>query len=121
MNFFAKNEDFSKIFEILLHRSPQKSLFIAFLLTNFPKISKISAQKFFAAPSAPKMWRNTPIFSAQVWKIPPPPLRGHPPPKISLVYTSYHEWERISQINHREPSEFCMTYIYVLPRMGAAF
>ena len=59
---FAENEDFSKIFEILLHRTPQKPLFIAFLLTNFPKIHKKSAQKFLAAPSAPKTCRNTPIF-----------------------------------------------------------
>ena len=44
--FFATNEDFSKIFEILQHRSPQKSLFIALLFTNFTKISKKVLKKF---------------------------------------------------------------------------
>ena len=44
--YYAINEHFSKNFEILLHRSPQKSLFIAFLLTNFPKISEKVLKNF---------------------------------------------------------------------------
>ena len=48
MYFFSKKSVFFEIFEMYLPTIPQKSLFIAFLLTNFEK----SAQKFFAVPSA---------------------------------------------------------------------
>ena len=67
-----------------------KSTFYCFLLRNFPKIYKKSAQKFFAAPSAPKVWRNTPIFSARLWKNHPPPFEGSPP-KISLFSTCLYK------------------------------
>ena len=38
--FLPKIGDFFEIFEMYLHTTPQKSLFIAFLLTNSTKISK---------------------------------------------------------------------------------
>ena len=60
--FFPKNGDFSK-FSRCITKNTQKSIFSAFLLTNFPKFSKKSAQKFsnfeknaqkfFATPSVP--------------------------------------------------------------------
>merc|ERR1712055_883605 len=44
--FCPKSRIFFEIFEMYLHTTPQKSLFIAFLLTNFPKISKKVLKKF---------------------------------------------------------------------------
>ena len=81
--FLPKNEDFSKIFEILLHRSPQKSLFIAFLLTNFPKISKKVLKNFsrrlrrrekhtFGAFGAESVEKYPNFFGPTVEKSPPP-------------------------------------------------
>ena len=58
-----------------------KITFYCIFINKFPKNFEKSAQKFFAAPSAPKTCRNTPIFSARVWRNNPPPLRGHPPKK----------------------------------------
>ena len=43
---FPKNGHFFEIFEMHLPTTPQKSLFIAFLLTNFPKISKKVLKNF---------------------------------------------------------------------------
>merc|ERR1711873_254344 len=76
--FFAKNEDFSKIFEILIHRSPQKSLFIAFLLTNFPNISKKVLKNFSRRLRRRKRVEIPQFFDPQSVDG-PPPLEGSPP------------------------------------------
>ena len=82
---FAQNLGFLRNFrDVSTHNTP-KITFYCIFINKFPKNFEKSAQKFFAAPSAPKVWKNTPIFSARLWKIHPPPLRGHPPKKTSLI------------------------------------
>ena len=81
--------DFFRNFrDVSTHNTP-KITFYCIFINKFPKNFEKSAQKFFAAPSAPKVWRNTPIFSARVWKIHPPPLGGHPPQKYLCSLTLF--------------------------------
>merc|ERR1711954_262844 len=83
--FLPKIWDFFRNFrDVSTHNTP-KITFYCIFINKFPKNFEKSAQKFFAAPSAPKVWRNTPIFSARLWKNHPPPFEGSPPPKISLI------------------------------------
>ena len=83
--FFFKNGDFFEIFEMYLPTTPQKSLFIAFLLTNFPKISKKVLKNFSRRLRRRKCGEIPQFFRPECGKFTPPPLRGHPPKKISLI------------------------------------
>ena len=92
--FFPKNGDFFEIFEMNLPTTPQKSLFIAFLLTNFPKISKKVLKNFQVSKEVLKNFsrclrhRENPLFSNPPWQMDTPPWSGQPPntPAISLCY-----------------------------------
>ena len=77
--FLPKMRIFSKIFEILLHTTPQKSLFIAFLLTNFPKISKKVLKNFSRRLRRRKREEITQFFRSEYGEITPPPFEGSPP------------------------------------------
>ena len=77
---------FSK-FSWRIYQQRPKNHFYCIFINKFPKNFEKSAQKFFAAPSAPKTCRNTPIFSALVCRNTPPPLRGHPPKNPSDLGT----------------------------------
>ena len=59
--FFSQNWVFIGISEIFLPRPPQKLVFIASLLTNFPNISKKSAQKKFSAPRKTSFLQYFPV------------------------------------------------------------
>ena len=74
--FFAKNEDFSKIFETLLHRSPQNPLFI-FFIEKFPQNLQKELKKFSRRLRRRKRVA-IPHFSPLVCRWAPPP-RGVPP------------------------------------------
>merc|ERR1711989_15101 len=100
MNFLPKIGDFFEIFEIYLHTTPQKSLFIAFLLTNFPKISKKVLKKFsrrlrrrekhtFGAFGAESVEKYLDFWGPSVEK-PPPPFGGSPPPKKKSLWFLQH-------------------------------
>ena len=80
---FAQYRGFFEIFKMYLRTTPQKITLYWILINKFPKNFEKSAQKFFAPPPAPKTCRNTPIFSARVWRN-NPPFEGSPP-QISLV------------------------------------
>ena len=66
---FPQNGYFFEIFEMYLPTTPQKSLFIAFLLTNFPKISKKVLKNFQISKKVHKIFfrrlrcRENPPFS----------------------------------------------------------
>ena len=90
-SIFPKNGDFFEILEMYLPTPPQKSLFIAFLLTYFPKISKKVLKNF----SWRLRRRENPPFS--IFRPPGTDLTGtapqylgqstepHPPPNILVV------------------------------------
>ena len=82
-NFLAKMDIFRNFRDISTMTNP-KSLFIAFLLTNFHIISKKSAQKFFTAPSAPRKKTFFPISPQQM----DPPGELSPPPNIPDQFMS---------------------------------
>merc|ERR1712112_305738 len=80
--FCPKSGIFFEIFEMYLHTTPQKSLFIAFLLTNFPKISKKVLKNFsrrlrrrekhtFGAFGAESVEKYPNFFGPTVEKSPP--------------------------------------------------
>ena len=73
--FLPKIGDFFEIFEMYLHTTPQKSLFIAFLLTNFPKISKKVLKNFSRRLRRRKRVEISPFFHP--WSVDgTPPLEG---------------------------------------------
>ena len=83
--FCPKSGIFFEIFEMYLHTTPQKSLFIAFLLTNFPKISKKVLKNFSRRLRRRKCGEIPQFFRPDCGKIAPPPLRGHPPISLGLI------------------------------------
>ena len=77
--FFVQKWVFLEIIEIYLPISPEKSLFIAFLLTNFPKISKKVLKNFSRRLRRRKCVEISPFFDPR--SVDGPPLEGSPPPK----------------------------------------
>merc|ERR1711873_273899 len=61
---FAQNRGFFRNFRDVSTYNTPKITFYFIFINKFPKNFEKSAQKFFAAPSAPKTSRNTPIFRA---------------------------------------------------------
>ena len=92
--------DFFEIFEMYLHTTPQKSLFIAFLLTNFPKISK-KVLKNFSRRLRRRKRVDEPQFFRPESVVVTPPLEGSPPPQNpSGLNWSYFDMFKIVFIGH---------------------
>ena len=91
--FFPKNKDFFEIFEMYLPTTSQKSLIIAFLLTNLPKISRKRSKICKFRKNCLKIFRGafgaakTPLFPIFCPSplVDGPPLRSNPP--IPLITT----------------------------------
>ena len=81
--FLPKSRIFRKFSRYFYTITP-KITFYCIFINKFHKNFEKSAQKFFAAPSAPKTCRNISIFSPLVcrWN---PPRGATPHPKISLI------------------------------------
>ena len=97
---FAQNRGFFRNFRDVSTYNTPKITFYCIFINKFPKNFEKSAQKFFAAPSAPrkthfrrlrrrKCGEIPQFFRPDCGKIAPPPLRGHLPPKISLIDTPF--------------------------------
>ena len=76
---FCQKRGFFENFRDTSTQITPKITFYCIFVNKFHKNFEKSAKNFFAAHSAPKMWRNAPIFSARVWKIHPSPFEGSPP------------------------------------------
>ena len=79
--FLPKSRIFRKFSRYFYTITP-KITFYCIFINKFHKNFEKSAQKFFAAPSAPKTCRNISIFSPLVCRWNPPPLRGDPGTEI---------------------------------------
>ena len=88
---FAKNQDFSKIFEIFLHKSPPKSTCYWFILRNFDTNYQKVLKKFlrrlrrrkkhvFGAFGAENVQKYLHFFNPDL-QMGTPPFWGDPPPK----------------------------------------
>ena len=82
--FFAKIEDFSKIFEILLHNHP-KNHFYCIFINKFHKNFKKVRKNFSRHLRQRKRVEISPFFTPGL-KMEPHPQRGHPP-NNSLIPT----------------------------------